>query len=503
LKGRFIKNAVSNLGRGTAGAIVALLLPPVLIRHMPAASYAVWVLILQIAAYVGYLDFGLQMAIGRYVAFANEKNDPGLRNSIFSTAFAGLSFAACVGFTLIIGFALASRRIFPSIPPPYVMPMRIALLIVGISTALGLPASAWNGVFVGLERFDIPAATTVSAKFLSALGLIWAALTGRSLLVMALVVCVANVFSYILQFGLLRRVAPGVRFQTKLITKAIVRELAGYSFSLTVWSFSMLLISGFDLLIVGRFEFAAVTPYSVAITLIGFLAGVQTAIFGVIMPHAAQLHAQQNSAGLGRLLLKMTKLGVLLLLLTGLPLIVFAGLIIKVWIGAQFVQSGRRILAVLAIANIIRLTGSPFASILVGTGQQRLVVFSPLMEGVTNLVFSILLGLRYGAIGVAWGTLIGAIAAVLANIFYNLPRTRQTIDCSALRYASEAIFLPALCAIPASLALAMATVSHSVGAAVVTSGWLLSFGACAIFILKTSAKDLWSDWLARGHRDAQ
>jgi hypothetical protein len=57
---RFAKNVVANLGRRSAAAVVALLLPPVLVRHMTPPSYAVWVLVLQVAAYASYLSFGLQ-----------------------------------------------------------------------------------------------------------------------------------------------------------------------------------------------------------------------------------------------------------------------------------------------------------------------------------------------------------------------------------------------------------------------------------------------------------
>src|SRR3954469_24366665 len=102
---RFAKNAVANLARGSAAAVVALLLPPVLIRHMTPASYAAWVLTLQVVAYVAYLDFGLQTAVGRYIAFANEKKDSNWRDGIFSTAFAGLTLAALLGILVMLVIA--------------------------------------------------------------------------------------------------------------------------------------------------------------------------------------------------------------------------------------------------------------------------------------------------------------------------------------------------------------------------------------------------------------
>src|SRR5437016_5745402 len=154
---RLAKNAVANLGRGGATAVVALLLPPILVRHMPSASYAVWVLVLQTAAYVGYLNFGLQTAIGRYVAFVNEKNDVELRDSVFSTALVGLCAAGALSIICLAAVVFAVPSIFPSVPTPLVPEMRLALVLVGISLAIELPASACNGVFIGIERYEVPA----------------------------------------------------------------------------------------------------------------------------------------------------------------------------------------------------------------------------------------------------------------------------------------------------------------------------------------------------------
>src|ERR1700677_4844945 len=130
IRWRFAKNAIANLGRGSATAVVALLLPPVLVRHMTPASYAVWVLVLQTAAYVSYLNFGLQTAIGRYVAYADEKKDVVQRDSIFSTAFAGLCGAALLSVVCLAAAIFAAPAVFPSVPHPLIPQMRLALLIV-------------------------------------------------------------------------------------------------------------------------------------------------------------------------------------------------------------------------------------------------------------------------------------------------------------------------------------------------------------------------------------
>ncbi len=59
-------------------------------------------------------------------------------------------------------------------------------------------------------------------------------------------------------------------------------------------SFSMLLVTGFDLVLVGHFEFAVVAPYWVAAAMITFISGLLSAVINVIMPHAATLHAREK-----------------------------------------------------------------------------------------------------------------------------------------------------------------------------------------------------------------
>src|ERR1700733_9250180 len=146
---RFAKNAIANLGRGSAAAVVALALPPILVRHMTPASYAVWVLVLQTAAYVGYLNLGLQTAIGRYVAAARETGDIDQRDSVFSTGFLGLCCAAVLAVVCLVAATLGLSIIFPKVPTSLIPQMQVALLLVGFSMAAELPASAWGGVFIG------------------------------------------------------------------------------------------------------------------------------------------------------------------------------------------------------------------------------------------------------------------------------------------------------------------------------------------------------------------
>lgn len=446
--GRFAKNALANLGRGSAAAVVALVLPPVLVRHMTPAAYAVWVLVLQTSAYVSFLNLGLQTAIGRYVAFADEKNDREQRDAVFTTAFVGLCGGALVAIACLLATVFLLPTIFPSVPDTLVPQMRLALLIVGLSMALELPASAWNGVFIGMQRFEIPALTVGGGRLLASAGVILAALAGRSLAVMAATIALANLLSYFSQYLLFRRFAPDIHLHRSLLRWSTARELSSYCFGLTIMSFSMLLVAGFDLVLVGHFQFSVVTPYSVAASMVTLLSGLLYAIVNVIMPHAATLHAGEKAREMGNLVVASTRLSTLLLILTGAPIMIYAGPIMRLWIGQAYVATGTPLLEFLVVANVIRLIGAPYTVVLVAAGQQSYIKISPLAEGISNFAASAVLGFFFGGIGVAIGTLFGSVVSVSTHLFYSMARTRPAIDFSRRAFLISGVVAPALATLP-------------------------------------------------------
>lgn len=447
-----IKNAVANLGRAGASGLVTLFLPPLLVRHMTATDYGIWILVLQCAAYIGYLDFGLQTAVGRYVAYSNEKNDIEQRNSIFTTAFAVLVAAALLSLLLLLGAIAAVQLVFPSIPAGTIHMMRWSMLILGGSLALGLPASAWSGIFVGLQRYEIPALAIGGARLVSAVGVVLLAIAGKSIVTMAAIMAIANIACYGVQYVAMRRIVPDIKFDVGLVRRSTAKELLEYCSGLMVMSFSMLLVTGLDLILVGRFQFSAVIPYAVSASMITVLTGGLGAILNVMMPHAAALHARQNPEALGQLVITSTQVAILLLVFTAIPLVIFAGPILTLWIGQKYVQMGQPLLTILLVANIARLIIAPYVIVVTSAGRPWSIKVSPLIEAISNLVASLVLGAVMGAIGVALGTVIGSVIGIAAHAFCSMPRTNQDIRFSRRKYFVSGVLTPLVCTAPLLIA---------------------------------------------------
>jgi O-antigen/teichoic acid export membrane protein len=414
---------------------------------MTTETYGAWALVLQLSAYVGYFDFGLQSAVGRFVAHSTECGDRDHRDRIVSTSAAALVIAGVVSFVVLTTLALLLPQIFRSMNPALRSTGRIALLVVSGSLAFGLPASVFHGIFVGLQRNEVAASIIGGSRVLGAALVAIIAWQGRGLVAMAIALAVVNLGSYAIAYFAVRRFAPDVRFMRSLINLPAATELFGYCGSLTIWSAAMLLVTGLDLTLVAIFQYSAVAFYAVAAGLVTFLAGLQNAVFSALMPAAAILHARGDSHSLGRMLIRSSRYGTFLLIFTGLPLMLFATQILRFWVGADYAIHGSKYLIVLVVANVIRLVAAPYTATLIGTGQQRLVILSPIAEGVANLVASLALGYMLGAVGVAYGTLFGAVVGVLLHIVYSMRRTTE-IRFAMHEYLKDGLLRPIICTLP-------------------------------------------------------
>lgn len=433
---------------GSASAVMALVLPPILVRSLDKVVFGTWELVLQVGAYTAFLNFGIEVAVGRFVAYHTEQSQYEERNRVVSTAFAMLIVMALIGLLMVAILVALLPMMFHGMPASLVKEARIALALVGGALALRLPFNATNAVFIGLQQNRVPANITVISKVVLTIGLAVVAGLVHDLLSLAVVFSVTSVLTYLWQWNVFKRKAGFVEISKKFVSRKDVRSVASYCVSLTIWSVAMLMVSGLDTTIVGIFDYGSVAYYAVAASLVGFMIGFQNAVFSTLIPAGAAFAAKSTPEQVGQVLIRTSKYGTLILLATGIPVLLTARPILTFWVGKSYADAGTAILQILVFANIMRWTAGPYAMLLVATEKQRYVVVTPLIEGFTNLVFSVLLAWRFGVIGVAVGTLIGSFTGVLGNYTYNMNRTQDAIRFKLSDYYLQALWKPAACCLP-------------------------------------------------------
>jgi O-antigen/teichoic acid export membrane protein len=448
----FAKNSAANVARMGTTSLIAILLPAYLTHHLPVQTYGAWVLILQLGAYVGYLDFGVQTAVAKYIAEYEAKGDYDGCGRCASVGLWIMLAASVLGIFLTLGLAWWVPELFKNMPATLYRDVRLSILFVGISLAIKLAASVFSAIFLGLQRYQVPMVTDVVSKLLYAIVLCAAVFLHSSLAVMGAVAAAVNLFSALLQVVAWRKLANHIHVTLHAIDFTMVKQMLSYCAVLTIWSVCMLFVSGIDITVVGHYAFSEVAFYSIAASPTNFILMVIGAVLSPLLPAASALSIERSPREMGDILLRTTRYSTILMLLSGLPILVGGYWILRLWVGTTYAVNSVQFLRILLLANILRNLCAPYATMVVATARQRFATAAALTEGVVNLVASIWLAKHIGATGVAIGTLLGSLASVAMNFGVSMHYTRN-LAISRLDLFVKGLLRPAIMAIPSALLL--------------------------------------------------
>jgi O-antigen/teichoic acid export membrane protein len=441
------KNAFANLVRGGATAIVALALPHFLTRSLDHDRFAAWSLLLQLSAYTTYLDFGVQTAVARFLAGYMERGDVKHRDRLVCTALALLSLAAVLALFVVAVVLWQLPHLFQGISPELMPEFRLAAAILGVSVVLALPLSAFSGVLLGLHRNEYVAVAVGGSRLLGAAGVLLLVPHTHSLVLLSACIASATLLGSLSQIVAVKRLLPTLVVSTAGVRASMALELGEYCFGLTVWTVGMLLISGLDVAIVGHVDFKAVGYYSIAAALVTLFSGAHTAICSAFMTPVAALHAAGEMERIRNLILRATRVGTFVNLLAVTVTCLGGKWFLQHWVGEPYASQALPIVEILMLAQAVRLVMNPYASALIATDLQRHGIAQGAVEGVINLVCSIIGAYWIGPMGVALGTLIGAVCGLA---WTTLLTARRTAEISSGRrvFITEGILRPAFCTLP-------------------------------------------------------
>lgn len=420
-------NAVFNLMGGASTSLMILVLPYFLTRHLSQADYAAWVVGFQVAIYVPMFGLGIHHLINRTVAHHLARQE---YSQLQTSALAALQ-------VLLILFVLS--LLFVYLAGPYVIEfakapenLRESILTVwyrvGIASCIGLLSFFFFGCFGGAQRYEWENLykAILSLSFIGAVagfGLMQGELT--TALLSNMYGAAIGMAMGSLAFGFLRQrlvSLPGhFRFHQPTL-KEYFKGLYGTA----VWQLAMLLIAGFDILIVSRVDFLSVPGYSIALSFLVFLTGSISAVVSPCLPRFAAELGQPNHGQFKTLFFNYQSrllqiMGVILIVLLVIPNTLWENLL------KDSAPAFIHVFAVLLLATCIRFITVLYTLAVVSANMQHKVILSPLLEGFTNLSLSIVLGYWLGSIGVAIGTLIGSIVCLVFHSLYNIPRTQAAI----------------------------------------------------------------------------
>ena len=421
------------------------------------------------------------MGISKFVAEFDAKDDQLEAGRSASAGLALMLLAGVLGSALSLGLAWQIPRLFSTMPPDLFPQVRIGLILVGFSLSFALVCSVYSAVFLGLQRYWIPTFITIVNRILFATAVIAAVRAGGNLATVGLAVALVNISAGVLQMFAWKKRASHIPVSLGLIDFRVLKTVARYCSLQSISTIAMFCITGLDIVIVGHFDYVQTAYYSIATLPTSFLLLIISSLLSPLMPASSALSTRLSPSQMGDFLAKITRYNTIALLLVGLPLVVFALPILRLWVGSEYAVHTVAYLRILVFANVVRNLCAPYATMVTATASQKSVVAGAISEALVNLASSLYLASRFGAIGVAMGTVIGSLVSVSVHFALSMRLTRPVISISRRRLFLCGILGPCIICLPSALLVGWSPTEHAVSA--ISILWILCTLLLASFCL--------------------
>lgn len=413
----------------TSTALLSLLVMPFVVHKLGDRMYGIWVLVVAIMGYYGLGNLGLSVAVSRYMAAALGARDEEECNRLFNTAF---SIFCAIGLLVIIvsGVAVSLTPLFCKNPQDVLL-ARKAILILGFNAALTFPVRVFVGALTARLRFDLIGGLTLLTGGLRTVLIIAFVLLGRGVVGLAWATLLAEIPSYILYVYFARKSLPFLRLASEYRQRGTARKLFSYSIFSFIAHIAETLRFKVDAPVVAAFVgLAAVTHYKIAGTLAQYFMELITVVTRVLGPVFSRLDGRGDYQEIKKTFFFASKLSVCATSFIGFALIAWGRPFIKLWIGPQYLDAYPCLVA-LTSGLIVALAQAPSVNLLFGISRHRFFALFHSIEGVSNLILSVLLVKKYGMLGVALGTL---IPMVIIKLFIQPAYVCRVVNMACLDY---------------------------------------------------------------------
>jgi len=442
--GQILRNVGSSWFALGVNVVVGIFLSPYILHRLGDEAFGLWILIFSVTGYYGLFDLGIRSSIVRYVARYSATDEQEELNGLVNTAmfsYSGIGVLTMV-FTLIATYYLTSIL---RIPADFVATARWMLLIVGTSVSLGFPLGVFGGILEGLQRFYLLNFINIGSTLVRALLIVMALRRGGGLLTIAVITVTLPLLG-----GLVNAIAVfrhlKIRLAARYVSRSSFRRIASYSGTTFLIIMGARLRFKTDALVIGTFlSAAAITYFTIGARLIDYASEVVSSLAQIFLPMSSHSQAKGDLEGLRKIFVVGNRACAFIIFPIAAVLTILGKSVIEAWVGPKYVATSYPVMLILLYPTALMLAQSASGRTLWGMAKHRTWAWVVLIEGVSNLILSVILVRPYGILGDAIGT---AIPLTCSMILF-LPRHLCGLLGIKLRtYLYRAFVLPLVLCIP-------------------------------------------------------
>lgn len=400
--------------------IISLLYTPYMLRCLGQSEYGMYQLVGALANYLSLLSLGLS---GSYIRFYNryleDEGEDGVAqlNGMYAFAFCIIS---CTAIVIGIFLTLNIEKFFHKSMTAYELKIgKIMMLLMTINAAITLSRTVFTAFITAKEKFIFQRSLTLACSILhscfcmivlyqggKSVALVWIALISTILVLAAEIYYSVKQLDFRIRFRALKweKFLPIFSFSAFVLLNDIINQVN--------WSVDKVILGAVSGTI-------TVSVYGIASQLNTYFLSISTTIISVYAPKVYQiavgsLSEEQKTEQFNELFFHVGRIQSWIVLLVTMGYISFGKQFIVLWAGKEYELSyyvGLWLMLPVALP-LLQNTGIEIQRSL-GKHRTRSIVYS--FIAIVNILISIPLGRKYGAVGCAIGT---AISLIIGNILF-------------------------------------------------------------------------------------
>jgi O-antigen/teichoic acid export membrane protein len=412
---QFVRNAVSSYANLVIGIVLSLVLTRVILRHLGAGTYGLWIVLLSIVGYLGLLDTGVSTAVVQRVARLSAVGDREETADIIRTSLVFFSATGTVAVLVTVAVApyLSSFLHLGNVSGTVA---ERTLVVLGVMTLVKFIGSVPSAVLFGAGRGDRQAQIGGVGLIVTQVAQVVVVLAGGGLVGLALVTVGGALFSLFAMSGLIRR-ATGSTVHHGRFRRDLLVDLLRFGSRNTAIAVGGIVAYSLDALVIGLIlPVAQVAPYDIALSTANLTRNLTTQGTDMLLPTYAHFETAADPGRQGWLFSKAVMASLAISVPMLIALAAFGEPILKLWLGTVPPQT-YKIMIALGLVTAIQLPGHQCFIFLTGVGRNQILIRLSLIGAALNLAGSVAATFWFGPVGPA----IGSLPVVLVIDFCVLP----------------------------------------------------------------------------------
>jgi O-antigen/teichoic acid export membrane protein len=425
--------------------LIQAILAPTILKIAGQDVLGSYAIVMQIIGYGLILDFGLGVALSRFLSQSFGNNDGGINfiKTLNSGRYLILFTNALIAIFIFI-VSLNINSIISSAPDKVISDTQLSLIILSIWTILRSPLLLYGyglNSTQNMATVNIIGAASSLSRFILSIILVY---LGTELIGLVIANILSECIGLILQKYYFKNFFKKINLRWQKPDIVHFKKLL--HFGLTYWgvNFATILSTGSDSIIVGHLYGAAAAAVIYTTKIPAFL--IIQVIYKIVdnsTPAANELIAQGNYESLKIAYLKILRYSILLALPAGIGILVFNKQFITLWVGINQ-YAGNIITISLAFFVLTQVVNHINAMVLVATGKMKHWMTLSILNGVVTILIMYFLGRNFG---MQW-VIVAIVIMDVPPLIFLAYRSLSSLKISYIEVFRQSLIPPLLQSLP-------------------------------------------------------